>query len=384
MPKCTVLGSPVPDPAGRRGRMRAGTRRLLLALPVLLALLFLAAYLLVDAWLEGAGGRRALERALQDRIGLPVRLEGEFRVMLLPSVGVSGTALVVGEPGPATELLRSDRYAVALALEPLFHRRLLIESVEFGSGTLHLERWPESEEPSTGAAHSSVQLPEIEHLEILDFKVFAAADGDQPYLLRELGIKQFAAGRASPFRLEVQDYGAWDGSLTWDPQRSALDVTAAGAGFWSGEIRLHARALLDAGTGNLALDWAGGAEDSGRGREARLSLTYALVAGGVRMHGIRLAAEPLLVEGEGCLLTGARPALHLELAAGRVDADALPDWAALTGPTETEAADTAVGLDLNIRLKAAEMLAGGAVARQAVLQVGGVPDCTLADAATAD
>jgi hypothetical protein len=67
-----------------------------------------------------------------------------------------------------------------------------------------------------------------------------------------------------------------------------------------------------------------------------------------------------------------------------VDADALPDWAALTGPTETEAADTAVGLDLNIRLKAAEMLAGGAVARQAVLQVGGVPDCTLADAATAD
>jgi len=193
---------------------------LLISAGLLLALLFLAAYLLVDAWLEGAGGRRALERALQDRIGLPVRLDGEFRVVLLPSVGVSGTALVVGEPGPATELLRSDSYAVSLALEPLFHRRLSIDSVEFGNGTLHLERWPESEAPSTRAPQSTVQLPEIERLEILDFKVFAAADGDQPYLLRELSIEQFAAGRASAFRLEVEDYGAWDGSLTWDPQRS--------------------------------------------------------------------------------------------------------------------------------------------------------------------
>lgn len=364
--------------------MRRGTRRLLLALPVLLALLFLAAYLLVDAWLEGAGGRRALERALQDRIGLPVRLEGEFRVVLLPSVGVSGTALVVGEPGPATELLRSDSYAVSLALEPLFHRRLSIDSVEFGNGTLHLERWPESEAPSTRAPQSTVQLPEIERLEILDFKVFAAADGDQPYLLRELSIEQFAAGRASAFRLEVEDYGAWDGSLTWDPQRSALDVTAAGAGFWSGEIRMHASALLDAGTGNLSADWAGVAEDPGRGRNAQLSLTYVLLAGGVRMHGIRLAAESLLVEGEGCLLTGERPTLHLELAAGRVDADTLPDWVALIGPGDAQAADPAAGLDLNIRLKAAEMLAGGVVARQAVLQLGGAPDCTLADAATAD
>jgi hypothetical protein len=47
-------------------------------------------------------------------------------------------------------------------------------------------------------------------------------------------------------------------------------------------------------------------------------------------------------------------------------------------------ADSALGLDLNIRLKASEMLAGGAVARQAVLQLGGVPDCALADAPTAD
>jgi hypothetical protein len=364
--------------------VRRSTRRLLLALPVLLALLFLAAYLLVDAWLEGAGGRRALERALQDRIGLPVRLEGEFRVMLLPSVGVSGTALVLGEPGPATELLRSDRYAVSLALEPLFHRRLLIDSVEFGNGTLQLERWPEGEAPAIGEPPTTIQLPEIEHLEIRDFKVFAAADDAQPYLLRELSIEQFAAGRASPFRLVVQDYGAWDGSLSWDPQRSALDLTAAGTGFWSGEIRLRAGALLAAGTGTVAADWAGGAAESGRVRDARLALSYARVAGGVRMHAIHLAAEPLLVEGEGCLLNGDRPALHLELAAERVDADALPDWAALTGPMDTAGAGPALGLDLNIRLQAAEMLAGGAVARQAVLQLGGVPDCSLADTASAD
>ena len=364
--------------------MRPGTRRLLLALPVLLALLFAAAWLLVDAWLEGAGGRHALERALQDRIGLPVRLEGEFSVMLLPAVGVAGTALVVGEPGPATELLRSDRYAVSLALEPLFHSRLLIDSVEFGNGTLHLERWPKSETPAAGEPQTTIQLPEIERLEIRDFKVFAAADDDQPYLLRGLRIEQFAAGRASPFRLEVQGFGAWDGSLTWGPERSALDVTAVGAGFWSGEIRLQVAASLDAGKGKLTADWAGGTADSGRGRNGQLALDYELAAGGVRLRAIRLAAEPLLVEGEGCLLAGERPALHLELAAERVDADTLPDWTALTGPMDTAGADPAAGLDLNIRLKASEMLAGGAVARQAVLQLGGVPDCSLADAATAD
>ena len=73
-------------------------RRLRLFAAVLLipALLLAAAYWLADSWLESAGGRRMLENALTSRSGVPVRLLGDFDLMLLPAIGASGTELVVG------------------------------------------------------------------------------------------------------------------------------------------------------------------------------------------------------------------------------------------------------------------------------------------------
>lgn len=355
--------------------MKPLTRRLLLGIPVFLALLFVAAYLLLNFWLEGAGGRQALERALQDRLGMPVRLEGEFNVMLLPTIGVSGTELVVGEHGAATEVLRSGEYAVSLDFAALLDRRLVIGAVGFGEGVLHLERWPESETAATDEPETTIQLPEIGSLEIRDFRVTAAAD-DQPYLLQGLKIESFAPNRSSPFRLEVEGFGAWVGSLSWSTEQAALEVTADGAGFWSGVITLRVVAQLAAATGAVAADWTGEQADSQPGRRVRLALGYALAPAGLRLTDIRLAADQLLVEGAGCLLPAARPALHLELSTGRVDADALPDLAALTGPADANAADPMEQWDFHVRLTAAEMLAGGAVARQAVLQVGSEPDCS--------
>lgn len=356
--------------------MKPLTRRFLLGIPVFLALLFVAAYLLVNFWLEGAGGRQALERALQERIGMPVRLEGEFNVMLLPALGVSGTELVVGEHGAATELLRSGEYAVSLDFAALLDRRLVIGTVGFGKGILHLERWPESEKAATDRPETTIQLPEIGSLEIRDFRVISAADDAQPYLLQGLKIESFAPNRSSPFRLEVEGFGAWIGSLTWSPEQAALQLTADGAGFWSGVITLRAAAQLAAGTGTVAADWAGEQADSQPGRQVRLALSYALAPTGIRLTDIRLAADQLRVEGAGCLLPDARPALHLELSTERVDADALPDLAALTGPADANAPDLMEQWDFHVRLTAAEMLAGGAVARQAVLQVGSEPDCS--------
>jgi len=46
--------------------------------------------------------------------------------------------------------------------------------------------------------------------------------------------------------------------------------------------------------------------------------------------------------------------------------------------------DSASGLDFRVRLRAAEWLAGGAVARQAELQLGDVPDCSGLRAAASD
>jgi len=361
---------------------RAG-RWLLLGVPLALALLFAAAWLLVDAWLESAGGRQAVERALADRIGLPVRLEGEFHVMLLPSVGVSGTMLVIGEPGPATELARSEEYAVSLALAPLFDGRLLIESIRFSDGILHLDRWPDGPASSDGQAGEALALPDVEALEVRNFQVQSGDGGAAPYLLRQLEIEEFTPGRQAPFRLDVEGLGAWTGSLSWHAGRAALELSAIGTGDWPGEIRLGAEALLSDATADVELHWLGAPAAAA---EANLGLAVAWLPAGLRLEDLRLVADALLVEGGGCLLTAGRPALHLDLSADRVDAGALP---ALSGPEEPVGEGQASmawpeGVDFNVRLEVGELLAGDAVARQAVLRIGGEPDCRALEGAATD
>lgn len=374
--------------------MRTARRWVWLILPLGTALLLFAAYLLVDAWLESAGGRHALERALADKVGLPVRLEGEFNVMLLPAIGVTGTVLVLGEPGAATEFARSQEYAVSLALAPLLEGRMLIESVRFADGTMHLGRWPGRESSGADQPQAAIQLPEVGRLVIQDFKLVAAEGDDKPYLLSELNLEEFAAGRRSPLRLKIRDLGAWVGSLSWNPERSELEVTAAGTGSWAGELQLRISALLDSATGTMDADWVAPQAHDGAGDRVHLSLRYAVLAAGLRMDGIRFTAAPLLIEGDGCLLTAGRPALHLELVSERVNADALSELAALAGSgpegqgeqpaAAWPGAESSGTMDFNVRLTAGELLAGGALARQAVLQLGGAPDCRMLDAATAD
>jgi len=357
---------------------RAG-RWLLLGAPLALAVVFAVAWLLVDLWLESAGGRQAVERALAERIGLPVRLEGDFRVMLLPSIGVSGTGLVVGAPSPASELARSEEYAVSLALGPLLDGRLSIESVRFSGGILRLAHWPAATEAPDTAAQAPLVLPDVRALEISEFRVIAGEDETEPYLLRHLSIEDFTAGRATPFRLQVEGFGDWSGSLTWLADHAELLLVASGSGNWPGELRLRTEALLDTLTGALEVRWAG-APTAALRTEPQLTLAYAWLPAGLRIRDLRLAADAVRVQGAGCFLTGDRPALHLDLSADRVDVDALPEWSALSsdGPAEDAgqpAAGWPDGLDFNVRLSVGELLAGGAVARQAVLRLGGEPDC---------
>jgi len=366
---------------------RAG-RWLLLGIPLVVAVVFAAAWLLVDSWLESAGGRQAVERALAERIGLPVRLEGDFHVMLLPSVGVSGTDLVIGAPGPATELARSEEYAVSLALAPLLEGRLSIESVRFSRGTLRLARWPASSAEPAMPAQAPLVLPDVRELEISDFRVIAGEDETAPYVLHKLSIEEFRAGQATPFRLQVEGLGDWSGTLTWLADRAELALAASGQGSWPGELRLQAEARLDDLTGALELRWAGAATAALRA-EPQLTLAYVWQPAGLRIRDVRLAADPLQVQGAGCFLTGDRPALHLDLFADRVDADALPDLSVLSSGEPAAgagrpAAEWPDGLDLNVRLSVEELLAGGAVARQAVLRLGGEPDCLPVEPAAAD
>ena len=79
-------------------------RRLLLLVPLITLSVLAALYFAVDDWLESAGGRRALERTLSEQVGMPVHLNGDFNIKLLPSVGVSGTELVVSDPATGDDL----------------------------------------------------------------------------------------------------------------------------------------------------------------------------------------------------------------------------------------------------------------------------------------
>lgn len=362
--------------------MSAAGRWFLLGIPLALAVLFSVAWLLVDTWLESAGGRQAVERALADRIGLSVRLEGDFHVMLLPSVGVSGTVLVIGEPGPATELARSEEYAVSLALAPLLDGRVLIESVRFSDGILHPGRWPDPAALPDSSPQAALVLPDVRELAISNFRVIVGEDGTEPYLLRNLSIEEFAAGRATPFRLEVEGFGDWSGNLTWRPDQAHLALAASAAGLWPGELNLRAEARLDDATGTLELRWAGAPYPA----EPQLTLTYASQPAGLRIEQLRLVADPLRVGGVGCFLIGDRPALHLDLSSERIDADALPDLSILSteepsAGNNQPAAAWPEGLDLNVRLSVGELLAGGAVARGAALRLGGEPDCLALEVA---
>jgi hypothetical protein len=211
-----------------------------------------------------------------------------------------------------------------------------------------------------------------------------SGDGDaRPYLLRSLEIEEFAPGRATPFSLEVEGFGAWIGSLSWRPGRAALELSATGKGDWPGDIRLWAEALLNDATAELDLHWMGAPAATA---EANLALAVAWLPAGLRLEDLQLVADGLLVEGTGCLVTADRPALHLELAADRVDADTLPG---LSGPGEPGGQGQAAmawpeDVDFNVRLEVGELLAGGAVARQAVLRLGGEPDCRALDGVAVD
>jgi len=133
---------------------------------------------------------------------------------------------------------------------------------ECGVAALHLERWPEAETAVTDEPETTIQLPEIGSLEIRDFRVTAAAEDDQPYRLQGLKIESFAPNRSSPFRLEVEGFGTWVGSLFWSPEQTVLEVTADGAGFWSGVITLRVVAHLTAASGAVAVDWTGEQADA--------------------------------------------------------------------------------------------------------------------------
>jgi len=368
--------------------MKRLARRLLLLSPLLAVLLLAGAYLLLDAWLDSAGGRRAVENALAQRLGLPVQLSGRFNVMLLPSIGVSGTELVIGTPGAATEAVRSESYVVALALVPLLNGELLVESFELENGRFYPERLPETGASDAGDGTAApLHLPEIRVLSVSDFDILLGAG--EPVRLQRFAVQDFVAGADAAFQLAVSGYGEMDGKLNWNASDQALAIDADWSELLPGGLRVQAVVGLGAGNGSVNLAWSPDRRDFAE-PGLRLALAYVLVPGGARFDDLRLAAGNQTVAGAGCVVVGETTALHLDLVAPAIDFDALPDLAALgealgsPGEAAPRDASSGGGLGLNLRLRAEEARLQGALARQAEFRVGGEPTCEGGDSPPGD
>ena len=186
-------------------------RWLLFGLPLALAALAVVAWLALDAWLESAGGRRAIEGVLSTQSGYPVRLAGAFDIVLLPSPGVSGTDLRVHDADGGAVLVSSGRYRVALALRPLLRRELHVDRLTLG-----------------------------------DVNIGATDDPGSGFRVPELEITGFAVDRPADFRLDLGPLGEASGAFTWRPTASALDLQVAWGGFLFPTLSLDLRASYDA------------------------------------------------------------------------------------------------------------------------------------------
>jgi hypothetical protein len=348
-------------------------RRLALILAVGAPLLFLLAWAAVNAWLESSGGRQQLERELEDRLGMPVELGGSFDVMLLPSLGASGTGLVVGGSQGGEPFAVGDEYEITVALRPLFDRRILIESVRLKGGRVIPERYERRAGREDADAETATDLPEIEQFILEGVDLRLGRSGGAPVRVRRLVFSEFAAGRRTGFELLLERIGRIHGWITVDPGGDRAELEAAWEAPDVGDVSLHGRFDFASRSGRvetkLTLD----------GRTAGMEAGFRQDEGGLLFPDMAFDLGGQSVAGTGCLLFTDPPGLRLRLAADLLDADKL---AALI-PAAQGSGDAAswpsagqdLPFDLGLRLAVAEWRGQGAVLRDTLLTIGGPADC---------
>lgn len=356
--------------------MRRAFRRWLVVLLLLLTLPPVLLYLLANYWLESVGGRQALERELTRRAGLPVRLLGEFDIMLIPAIGVEGTELLIGGTGTDEELVRSGEYSLALALAPLLAGEIRVQTVRLADGSFRLDRLPPADQAAPGSPGAGLRLPSIDEFALSDFTIVASAEHAARFEVDELTFEGFEERRDTKFRLAIAGFGRVAGQLRWDPGASALNLDGSWSGPWPGDLEFSLQVDLAEESGSLAARWP--AHPASADEVVAVASGFVVREGGVRLPALEIAAGRQSVRGGGCLRLRGTPALQLELAADELDLDKLPELPPLATPAGADG-PAAAGLDLDIRLTAAEIRRAGAVARQAVLSFGGEPDCSDLD-----
>lgn len=255
---------------------------------LVLILLFPAGlYFAANTWLESAGARQLLERMLTERAGMPVRIKGEFDLMLIPALGVSGTELTVGEQADGTLFAGSAEFNVAAALKPLLRKTVQVEWIRLTGGRIYPQRY----QPQNGAAASAeTDLPLIRELTVRDFQIMPAGNEERAVHLERLSVSNFQMNRETPFELEIAQLASAQGQLRWEEAQGRLHLSrlelsldgqpVSGRGCLDMGPPLAVNAVLQAGVFDLDRAWqtleafqTGTSNDAGLHFEANLELS---------------------------------------------------------------------------------------------------------------
>ena len=345
---------------------------LLPALALAAAMIYVAA----NAWLESAGGRRIIERELTHRAGLPVRLLGDFDIMVLPALGIEGTELIIGGPGTAEAFVHAREYAVALAVRPLLAGDLRVESIRLAHGALRLDRIPSSGPGVSGSPAEALRLPAIGAFTVSDFLVVAPGEPGYELAIEELEFGGFEEGRETGFQIDGAGLGRVAGHFRWDSADALLGVSGTWSGSLSDALAFSGEMDFSGSNGKVSMRWPAGPADPGQ--VLGLSANFTLGDEVVRLGDVELSAGHQSMGGDGCLPLGAAPGLRLDLATDSLDIDRLPELPTFLSAPGTDNA-LASGFGIALRLRAGELRSAGAVARNAVVTVGDDPDCSQPD-----
>lgn len=232
-------------------------RRTLLVVPVVLLLIAVALFFAAEYWFESAGGRGSIEDTLSQSAGMPVRLDGDFDIVFLPSPGVRGTGLSISDPVSGDEVARSQLYEVELALGPLLRQEL-----------------------------------EVRHLALQ--KLTLGARGGSRFAIPGIAISGFSPGSSTDFEIDLGWLGKVDGVFTWRPAQAdvALDLAWAGEGREDIELAGNIRYFSDHLSFDQLVAVIGGQALAGQGcliQTDRPALNLELEAGVLDLNALQEA-----------------------------------------------------------------------------------------------
>lgn len=385
-------------------------RRILLWLTLLV--IGLSFYLLgawANAWLESAGGRRLLQRELSKGLGLPVSLQGEYGLRILPRLEIAGTGLEVRQKEGGGVFLYSRNFSAEVELIPLLNKQLRIASINLGEGFVDLANLPSQDNADSdsgiAASKTPATLPELASLNMSNFSI-RYADAAYRVDIGELELSGFRAGAPASLAVKAGLFSDESitaavklrGSLTIEPSSLSTDLridemeVALDARHIDGMVaqlrwdkpaeRVEGQFEWRADNQSMRLQFGLTASQpvsgtmQGEYLDARLQapltlgLKFGVLDEQVNLEDLAMAMDSQEVDGSGCFRFDEMAGLHLDLAAEELDVDALAPLF-----TPGEGGDTDMSFVYGVKMHVGTARLSGAVAEDVLLQAGSEPEC---------